>query len=272
MTTQTVEYGRLCNQIIRNIITSEVCKKHNLKAEYSSNERIKRLGIELFSGDNEYSKEEILCDKKFNEILNKKELKCRLNPNKHFFQGIEKAKYLYSYFRRTEVMNSIKNNNPFKDRYNNNNDCFIHIRLGDLGNPPAPICYKGNVKYYKFIEYVIDNLEVGKIFIGTDSANHKELLRIVNMIKCKGKEVEVNREKDEVKNIQFGSTCKHIVLTNGSYGAITGFLGYDSKVYIRKGNDWKWDYNNLPKVYESNDIMASERPDLHGIEEFIRLI
>ena len=97
MTTKTVEYGRLCNQIIRNIITSEVCKKHNLKAEYASNERIKRLGIELFSGDNEYSKEEILCDKKFNEILNKKELKCRINPNKHFFQGIEKAKYLYSY-------------------------------------------------------------------------------------------------------------------------------------------------------------------------------
>ena len=36
---------------------------------------------------------------------------------------------------------------------------------------------------------------------------------------------------DPVKTIQFGSTCKHIVLSHGSFSAMIGYLGFFSQVY-----------------------------------------
>ena len=39
---------------------------------------------------------------------------------------------------------------------------------------------------------------------------------------------------DEVNTIMFGSTCKHIVLSNGTFSWLIGFLAYYSTVYYPK--------------------------------------
>lgn len=46
----TVEFGRLCNQVIRNTCVSILAKKYDLYVNYSSHDRITRLGIPLFCG------------------------------------------------------------------------------------------------------------------------------------------------------------------------------------------------------------------------------
>ena len=37
---------------------------------------------------------------------------------------------IHHYLNQDEIVNKIINNNLYKTRYGNNNDCFIHIRLG----------------------------------------------------------------------------------------------------------------------------------------------
>ena len=44
---------------------------------------------------------------------------------------------------------------------------------------------------------------------------------------------------DEVETIMFGSTCKYIILTGGSFSYIIGLFGFFSKIYYLKGlNTW----------------------------------
>lgn len=49
MTSTTGTSGRLGNQIIRNLATSILVEKHNLKVDYHNKHLINKLGIELFS-------------------------------------------------------------------------------------------------------------------------------------------------------------------------------------------------------------------------------
>ena len=57
MSKTTVENGRLCNQIIRNLSLSMLAEKYDLYVEYSSYDNINnKLGIELFVGKQKYDK------------------------------------------------------------------------------------------------------------------------------------------------------------------------------------------------------------------------
>jgi hypothetical protein len=43
----------------------------------------------------------------------------------------------------------------------------------------------------------------------------------------------------EVKTIMFGSTCKNIILSNGTFSWMVGLLGFYSKIYYPKiKNSW----------------------------------
>ena len=60
MPTSTVgSGGRLCNQIIRNLVVSIIAKKNDLKVIYNNQyeyyTKQQLLGLDLFSGSNDYS-------------------------------------------------------------------------------------------------------------------------------------------------------------------------------------------------------------------------
>ena len=125
MTSTTEHNGRLGNQIIRNLAVSLLAEKHNLKVYYSSEELIKRLGIELFSGMNSYESIQDLRDDNYFSIYNCDNLNYNLNPNHNYFQTKEITNMLYNYLRTDKVKSNIIVNNVFKERYNKNNDLFI---------------------------------------------------------------------------------------------------------------------------------------------------
>ena len=217
MTSRTGNIGRLGNQIIRNLAVSLLAKKHNLKVEYYNKDLIKKLGIELFSGSNSYENINYLTDNNYFTIYNADKLNYNLNPNKNFFQTKEITNFLYNYLHKEEIKSNIINNNPFKERYTKNNDLFIHIRLTDVAH------FNPGIKYYL---KAIKNINFDNLYISTDDKNNniiKEILKVYPSLQL--------IIYDEITTFQFASTCKHIILSHGSFSAVIGYLSFFSNIY-----------------------------------------
>lgn len=210
--------GRYGNQIIRSLATSIISKKHNLHVYYSMYNDINSLGIKLFSGTNKYNKTNKITDDNFFEILNKDNIDFNIDPNSNFFQTKEITNVIFNYLH--ENKNEILNANLYKNRYENNNDLFVHVRATDAEqwNP-------GNEYFTEAIQKV--NFE--NIYIASDDFTSKIVINIKNKYPN-----AIFIDLNENQTIMFGSTCKHIVLSHGSFSAIIGYLGFYSNVYYPK--------------------------------------
>jgi len=233
MSTTTSNNGRLCNQIIRNLCVSFIAQKHNLFVIYSSYDKIRKLGINLFIGQNKYNNSIELNDNNFFDILNSSSIMYNLEPNKSYFQTKEISNYLYNYLTNDENKINIINANPYKDRYNNNNDCFIHIRLTDAEQ------YNPGVEFYlqalNNINFnTLSNTLSNTLFIASDDINHK----IIKTLQSKYPELIIINYND-VETIQFGSTCKNLILSHGSYSVMIGYLAFYSNIFYKKIDEFK---------------------------------
>jgi hypothetical protein len=216
MTTTTETNGRLGNQIIRNLVVSLIAEKHDLYVNYSSYDLINELGIELFVGNYIYLNEIILTDENFFSIYETEFLHSNLNPNKNYFQTKEITNYIYNHIRSDKIKNNIINKNPFRERYNMNNDLFIHIRLTDVAylNP--------GINYYL---YAMSKIDFDNIYISTDERHHFIVQTIISEYPN-----AILIDYDVIQTMQFASTCKNIILSHGSYSAIIGYLSFYSTV------------------------------------------
>lgn len=219
--TITQKSGRLGNQIIRNLAVSIIAEKHNLYVNYCNYDLIQSLGINLFIGKNKFNSIKELNDTNYFDIYESNELKTNLNPNNNFFQTKKITNFLYNYLHSDLIKQTIINKNPYKERYNNNNDLFIHIRLTDVEK------YNPGINYYmKAILFNNNKNNINTIYISSDNTNHSIIKQIINKYP-KTKIINYN----EIKTFQFGSTCKNIILSHGSFSAIIGYLGFFSNVY-----------------------------------------
>ena len=209
--------GRLSKQIIRNLAVSLIAKKHNLSIDYSSYDLITELGIELFSGTNIYNNTEELNNNNYFSVLNSNNLNVNVNPNNSYFYTKKMTNFLYNYLHTNEVKSKIIQKNPFNERYNNNNDLFIHIRVNDSNN-----CIPGITYYLNTLKTIgFDNG-----YVSTDNKDDdtiKQIFEAYPSLKL--------LSYDEIKTIQFASTCKHILLSHGSFSAIIGYLSFFSTIY-----------------------------------------
>jgi hypothetical protein len=124
---------------------------------------------------------------------------------------------LYSELRNETAKNKIIEANPFREKLNNNEDCFIHVRLGD-------VCSKNpGIEYYL---KALSCIHFQNLYIASDSPNHEIVQQIIQSYPH-AKIISEN----EVYTIQFGSMCKYIILSHGSFSAVIGYLAYASQVY-----------------------------------------
>jgi hypothetical protein len=209
-TTVTEKNGRLCNQIFRNIAVSMIAEKNNLHVTYASPHKMNQLGIPLYVGKLKYKRTIALTDDNYFTLFDLP-LHTNLNANDHFFQTQEISTKIKEYLNMNKE--SIIRANPF--RYHTNNDIFIHVRLTDVQE------HNPGIDYYK---KAIEQCDYTHIYIGTDDPNHKIIqeLTLPNVTIL---------QTDEIQTIQFGSTCKYIILSHGSYSAIIGYVGFFSTVY-----------------------------------------
>jgi hypothetical protein len=246
MTSTTYNNGRLGNQIIRNLAVSLIAKKHNLKINYCNHDLINKLGINLFSGSNIYTNMYNLNDDNYFSIYNYNNLNYNLNPNNAYFQTKEITNFIYNYLHTDSVKSNIIDKNPFKMRYNNNNDLFIHIRLADVKDKNPGINYYVNtIKQVIFDKY--DKYD--KMYISTDERNHNI---ITTLLQLYPNAIMINY--DEIGTFQFASTCKNIILSHGSFSAIIGYLSFFSNIYYPE--------------YEYDKIWYG---DMFSIKKFIKM-
>jgi hypothetical protein len=194
---------------------SFIAEKHDLQVSYSNVSTIERLGIQLFSGKNVHATTKVLTNDNYFETLNQSELSENLDPNNAYFQTKEIVQKIYDFICAKKE--AIMSKNPFSSRYSANNDCFVHIRLGDVPH------YNVGFEYYN---KVISSLNYDTLFISSDSPSHG-IIRSLRLIHKRS----VIVDEDEVGTIQFASTCKHIVLSHGSFSSFIGYVSFFSDVY-----------------------------------------
>ena len=239
MSFTTDNNGRLCNQIIRNLALSLIAKKYNLKVNYSNNTLITELGIPLYSGTNQYLNTIHLTDENYFNILNSDKLEYNLNPNNNYFQTKEIIQLLYNYLHNYEIKKNIINKNVFNFRYNNNNDLFIHVRLGDVSD------YNPGIYYYLNTIDKISSYDT--MYIATDDINHGIINTIINHYP-NSKLIHNN----EIDTIQFASTCKHVILSHGSFSAVIGYLSFNSTIYYPEYESNKIWYGDMFSIKNWN--------------------
>jgi len=239
MTTTINGAGRLCNHIFRNIAVSMIATKFNLYVTYGYHDKIQELGITLFSGTNCFNKNITLCDDNFFDVLNATELKENLIVN-GFYQTKSISQSIFNYLRKENIKKQIILKNPFKSRYSNNNDCFIHIRLTDVSH------FNPGIAYY--LE-ALSATSFDNLYIGTDEPNHS----IITEIKKHYSNLIV-LYYDEVNTIQFGSTCKHVILSHGSFSATIGYLAFFSQIFFPEYESNKEWYGDMFSISEFREI------------------
>jgi hypothetical protein len=251
MTTTTIHNGRLCNQIIRNLAVSAIAEKHDLQVNYANQTLIQKLGIFLFNGRNVYPNYIELNDDNYFSIYNSGQLTSNLLPNKSYFQTREITNFLYERLHTDEYKLPIIENNPFNYRYKLNNDIHIHVRLGDVSHFTPGLQYFVNtinkIRSEKMTER--DESEpVGgitcedtnsqvtdKIYISTDEPTHPIIRTLIDMYP-----ETILLTYNEIHTIQYASTCKHIILSHGSFSAIIGYLSFFLPYIIPNMNQIKF--------------------------------
>jgi len=224
--------ARLGNQIFRSIACSMFAEKFNLSIQYRYYNDLKNLGIELFIGSDIHEDTKQLTDNNYFNYLEMKEINFNIKVSgwTGYFQTKKITDKTFTYLHSEKIMNKIIEKNKHKGRYNNNDDCFIHIRLGDVAK------YNQGIEYYNSI---ISKLSFTNLYIATDSPNHPIILNL------KKKYPDLKLYNTTLTDIMlFGSTCKYIILSYGTFSAIIGYLAYFSEVYCLKFCEKiAWDWN-----------------------------
>lgn len=215
--------GRFGNQVIRYLATSFLAKAHNLKVEYSSSsgtvDRLKALGIELWSGERAYPSTYPVTEDTYFSVLNAPHFGMNIDLNSQYYQTEPITNLIQTYLDSPEQKEAIRAANPFRERYGTNEDVFVHLRLDDTQIWALPLQY--------YID-CIRSVSFSTLYLSTDSPDHAYLHAIKEAYPS-----AVLLSYDEVKTMQFGSTCKTVILSHGSFSAVIGYLSFDSTVYYR---------------------------------------
>ena len=247
MSVTVIPIGRLGNQIIRNIAASLLAQKHKFAVNYSSYEYISSLGIPLYMTNNIYTETIRIGDADYINILNSNEINYNISIDVAYCQTAEIIKVIYDYIRCDEVKYLVMQNNPYKERYQNNNDCFIHIRLGDIkGTYSLPMTY-----YLKTLDKIgIHNIDTIYISTNIESVNDEFLTTLFDKYPDKIKLIV----EDEIITMQYASTCKYLLLSQGTFSSCIGYMAYFSQIYwpeMHKDKIWCGD------LFIENNVDAS---------------
>tara|TARA_Y200000002_G_C22470633_1_gene574427 strand:+ start:28 stop:780 length:753 start_codon:yes stop_codon:yes gene_type:complete len=237
--------GRLGNIIIRNLAGTIIAKKHNLQITYQQYDFINQIGIQLYTGTQIYEKQKRVNEANYFQILNKDEIDFNIEIVKSYCQTKQITDEIYKYLNSTENIQHFVNNNKYKDRYNNNNDCYIHIRLGDMKD------WNPGFKYYN---YVLSNLKYDNIYISTEDNDHI----IIKNIQNNYKNVYI-MNNDLIDIFKFASTCKYVILSYGTFSALIGYLSFYSNVYCLKFcKKTAWDWNKSCDMFRDKSTKLNK--------------
>jgi len=228
--------GRFCNQFFRNMMAHILGEKNALSMKYAECDKMKELGIPLYTGgetkDSTFPPVEIRDSNFMEYITNPEPLQTNIHFHKedNYCQTKDFAHYLQEYFTKNKWFDTIVNQNKFRGQYKNNENIYVHVRLGDVvhHNPGFDYYDRCLSQIIKYREQQSTTSGSAKAYISSDSINHpicQALIQKYGLII-----VSLN----EVETILFASTCKYLILSNGTFSWLIGFLGVFSHVFYPK--------------------------------------
>jgi len=204
--------GRFGNILFYNFVADYIARKNDIKFEYSRYDDLKRLGIDLYIGNTNYNKTIELTDENINTFFN--DVKNTNIIIKGYFQTPMIAVYIRN--RILHLKESIQKQNKFVSL---NNNCYVHVRLGDIIDHNS----QEDLSYY---DTTLSKIKFDHGYISSDSIDHTYCKYLIDKYKL------TIFEGDEVETMQFGSSCKHIVLSKGTFSWYIGVLSMgNSNVY-----------------------------------------
>ena len=207
---------------------------------YSSHELISQLGIDLFCGTMHHPTPMEIKDENYMLVYEQPIITRHFGDIYAFFQTKEIIALIYKHLHSDSVKNNIIEKNPFRLRYQINNNACVHIRLGDIAH------FNPGLTYY---QKALSPLTFDKLYITTDQKDHE----IIQQIQTAYPNSTI-LEYDEIRTFQFASTCKHIILSHGSFSAVIGYLSYFSDIYYPEYEADKMWYGDMFSIPSWNKI------------------
>jgi hypothetical protein len=240
----TIHHGRLGNLFFINMILHFIASKYDLKVKYKYYESFTKLGIGLYIGTKTYESSSYLTEYNYMDLINENTIFTNIIiTNYIWFHNYEVSLLLRIHFNDLEIKKNIINKNIFKERYNNNNDIFIHIRMGDI-----EVMNMNNS--YEYYSKLLSKYSYENGYISSDNINSDLCVRLINEYNLK---MTLYREEE---TIMFGSTCNTIILSGGTFSWMIGFFAYFSKNIIYPINQNRW-YGN---IFVYDDWIGEEQP------------
>lgn len=250
--------GRFGNQFFRNMYAYFLSEKFQLGRELQEPESLKHLGIEITSRKAVQSAQKNI-ELKENDLLYYLSLSSfcsNVTMKSIYCQTKEFAKYLIEHF---PFYQNVWEFNPYKERYGNNDDVYVHYRIGDLEN-------LGMMNPYEYYDQMLEKLLSSqdgvkrKGFITSDSPGHPKVKKLVEKYNL---ELIV---QNLYETILFGSTCKHLILSLGTFSWLTGFLSQEcSEVYYLDPEQVQYWHGRIFQAFEENSRW--HKIELEGVKK-----
>lgn len=220
MSRTTTLGGRLGNQFFINVAASLLAEKYDLYIEYEYHNEVRAL-FPLYMGTRIYPFTVTVNDDNYIEIYNRDSIDHNISFH-DYFQSTNVSMLTHMYIQ--SKMKYYLERNPYKE----NNNCFIHVRLGDVAQwNPGAAHYQG----------ILATLNVDRVYLSSDSKDHP----IVQTLMQDSRIEWVDRSPTDT--ILFASSQRYVILSHGTFSGMIGYLAFYSTIYFVKENEsTSWDY------------------------------
>jgi len=236
MSKTTTLGGRLGNQFFINVAASLLAEKHDLYIEYENHHDVYAV-FPLYVGTKRHPITRIVNDDNYIEIYNKDSIDFNLSFQ-DYFQSSKVTMLTHMYVR------SKKNYYLKRNPYHKNDNCFIHVRLGDVAqwNP-------GAAHYQR----ILSTLNVNRVYLSSDSRDHP----IVQTLMLDPRIEWVDRSP--VDTILFASQQRYVILSHGTFSGMIGYLAFYSTVYfVKESESTSWDYTGRFDIFKGKYTTRGE--------------
>lgn len=204
-------YGRLGNHVLMYLMSQYFAEKYDLIFDNQINDETfkKYFDVNIYSGKNKHNSEFEINDE---NVLNTIENDTLLNSNL----------LMNGFFQSPEILGNetiVKKYKKYISPKNINYDCdlYVHIRLGDITNRHSlPLDYYVNT---------ISKISFSNGVVASDSPFHPIVQTISNMFKLK------LIEQCPASTIHFGSRCKNLVLSAGTFSFLSAFYSENANIF-----------------------------------------
>ena len=255
--TTRIHCARFGNLFFLNMLGHFISTRNDIEMEYKYEDKYKELGIDFYSGKKTYETDFILTDDNFMSFMyenNNTPIKKNIVfTNEMWCHNRNYCFLLEEYFKNKDVRKKVMNKNLFNSRYKNNNDLYVHVRLGDTVDVYNNLTFE----YY---DKVLSSLSFDKGYISSDTIKSDICKDLI-------KKHKLNIAYDtDIHTIMFGSTCQHIVLSGGTFSWLIGFLGFFSDVYFPSHREKVW-YGDIFVFPQWKGVKSKDSIEIVDVED-----